>query len=199
MPETEQKEKSLKEIAEDTNKFKCIIQKGILFLDEFLDGPMCARCLPCPMGSYEMRIRFRKLAEGEGAEEDIEMIKRVAPDMLESSMCKKGKDTSKFIIDTLENNFEVYTEHVEGICREKECKQLFTYRIIPEKCVNCGDCKDVCKDYAILGEKRVKYQSGFSPFEIIEERCTRCDECIKVCNYGAIEVVDMKKMEPAGV
>ncbi len=197
--EKKEKEKSVKEIAEDTEKFNCIIQKGILFLDEFLDGPMCSRCLPCPMGSYEMRIRFRKLAEGEGSAEDIEMIRRVAPDMLESSLCKKGKDTARFIIDTLENSPEIYEAHIEGRCPEKECGELFVYRIIPEKCVMCGDCKDVCKDYAILGEKKVRFLSGFQPFEIIEKRCTRCGECIKVCDYGAIEIIDIKETEPVEV
>ncbi len=195
----ETKEKSIKGIVEDTEQCKCILQKGILFIDEFLDGPMCGRCLPCPMGCYEMRVRLKRLAEGQGTFEDIDIIKKIAPDMLESSMCKKGKDTSKFILDTLENSREVYEAHVEGRCPEKECNDLFVYRVLPSKCVMCNDCKVVCKDYAILGEKKIQYLSGFQPYEIVEERCTRCGECIEVCNYGAIEIVDIKEQEPVEV
>ncbi len=196
MAETEKKEKSIKEIRKDAESIKCIIQMCIYFTDEFINGPMCSRCLPCPMGSYEMLIRFKRLSQGEGSPEDIEIIRKIAPDMFESSLCKKGKDTAEYIMDTLENDLDVYIAHTEGRCPEKECKNIFTYKVIPEKCVMCNDCKDVCKDNAILGEKKTPYLSGFMPFEIVEQRCTKCGECIKVCNYGAIEIVDIKETEP---
>ncbi len=98
-------------------------------------------------------------------------------------------------MNTLENSPDVYEAHVDGSCSEKECMSLFVYRVIPEKCVMCNDCKDVCKDYAILGEKKIPYLSGFQPYEIVNERCTRCGECIKVCKYGAIEIVNIKVRE----
>ena len=87
-----------------------------------------------------------------------------------------------------------FESHIEKACPAKECKPLFTYKVIPEKCVNCGDCLEACKDNAIVGEKRVSYRSGYLPFEIADERCTRCDECIKVCKYDAIEIVDEKEL-----
>ncbi|KJR41447.1 NADH dehydrogenase (quinone) [Candidatus Magnetoovum chiemensis] len=193
------KEKDLKEITKETEKYNCIIQKSIFFINEFLDGPMCGRCMPCPMGSYEMRLRFKNLEAGKGTPKDIAVIKTIAPLMYESSMCKKGKDAAKFIMDTLENSPHTYTAHVDGICPEKECKPLIVYKVIAENCVMCNDCKEVCKDYAILGEKKVPYLSGFVPYEIVEPRCTRCNECIKVCNYNAIEIVNLKDKEPLAV
>ncbi|MBF0342941.1 MAG: 4Fe-4S binding protein [Nitrospirae bacterium] len=195
---TEKKEKDLKEIAQDVERFKCAVQKAIMFLDEFIDGPMCARCLPCPMGSYEMRIRMRRLSEGKAKEADIQAIKHIAPLMLDSSMCKKGKDTAKFIIDTLENQPGLYTAHVEGVCPDKECKSLFVYRIVSEKCVSCDDCRLVCKDFAIIGEKKKSYLVGYIPYEIVEKRCTRCGLCLPACTYGAIEIVDTKEAVPVG-
>ncbi len=189
------KEKNLKEIEEDTKALSCVIQKGLLFLEEFLDGPMCARCLPCPMGSYEMKIRLQKLSTGSGSFDDIELIRKIAYDMFDTSMCKKGKDTAKFIADTLKNTPDTYEAHVLGSCPDRECTSLFFYKVISDKCLMCGDCKKVCKDFAILGEKKEHWLVGFLPFEIIEKRCTRCGECIKACEYGAIEVVDMKVPE----
>ncbi|MCG6551334.1 MAG: 4Fe-4S dicluster domain-containing protein [Candidatus Magnetominusculus sp. LBB02] len=194
-----EKEKDLKEITEDTNQFKCVVQKALLFLNEFIDGPMCARCLPCPMGSYEMRIRFQKLSNAEANAGDLDAIRRLAPFMLESSMCKKGKDTAKFIIDTLEKTPEVYDIHVAGGCPDRECKGSIQYKVIPDKCVSCDECRVVCKDYAILGEKQVAYIAGFLPYEIVDMRCSRCGECVKVCRYGAIEIVDKKAMETVTV
>ncbi|MEO5360680.1 MAG: 4Fe-4S dicluster domain-containing protein [Nitrospirota bacterium] len=190
-----EKEKDLKEITEDTNQFKCIVQKALLFLNEFIDGPMCARCLPCPMGSYEMRIRFQKLSNAEATARDLEVIKQLAPFMLESSMCKKGKDTAKFIIETLDKTPEIYDIHVAGGCSDRECMGSIQYKVIPDKCVSCDECRVVCKDYAILGEKKIAHLSGFIPYEIVDMRCTRCGECIRVCRYGAIEIVDKKVLE----
>lgn len=197
MAETKEKEKNLKDIEKETDKFQCVIQKGIYFIDEFLDGPMCARCLPCPMGSYEMKVRLERLASGNGTEGDLDVISKIAPDMFDSSMCKKGKDTAKFISDTLEKSSDIYKSHAEGCCSDRECKSLVVYRVIEEKCVMCGDCKPVCKDYAILGEKKVPYLIGYMPFEIVEMRCTKCGECLKACQYGAIEIVDLRVKEPA--
>ncbi|MBF0517025.1 MAG: 4Fe-4S dicluster domain-containing protein [Nitrospirae bacterium] len=194
-----EKEKDIKAITEDTTRFKCVVQKSLLFLNEFIDGPMCARCLPCPMGSYEMRIRFQRLSKAEATPRDLEVIRQIAPLMFESSMCKKGKDTAKFIMDTLEKTPEAYDIHVAGGCADRECMRSIQYKVIADKCVSCDECRVVCKDYAILGEKKVQYLSGFIPYEIVDARCTRCGECVKVCNYGAIEIVDKKVLETVAV
>ena len=189
MPEA--KEKNLKDIFKEIEERRCVIQKCIMLLEEFIDGPMCGRCLPCPMGSYEMRIRYKRLSDGEGTEADIEAIRDIAPKMFVTSMCKKGKDTADFILKSLDSMGEEYLAHVEGRCPQRECSALYVYRVIPEKCTMCGDCLEVCKDDAIIGEKKVPYRIGYLPFEIVEKRCTRCDECMRVCEYGAIEIVDI--------
>ncbi len=192
---TERKEKNLKEIFREIEERGCVVQKGIMLLDEFLDGPMCGRCLPCPMGSYEMRVRLRKLAEGEGEEEDIDALMMIAPKMYDSSMCKKGKDTAKFILDTLQTLTGEYYFHIQGRCPKKECRPLFVYRIAHDRCTMCGDCLDVCKENAIIGEKKIPFKTGYLPYEIVDKRCTRCDECRKVCRYDAVEIVDIKELE----
>jgi ferredoxin len=197
--EIKEKEKDLKEIAKEAEGIKCIVQRGIFFLNEFLDGPMCGKCLPCPMSSYEMRVRFKRLSEGAGAQADIDAMKRLAPNMLESSMCKKGKDTAKFIIDTLDKTPQIYAAHVEGVCPDKECKPLMTYRVIPDKCESCGDCMDACLDDAVIGEKKKGRFIGFLPYEIVEVRCTRCNRCIEACRYAAIETADIGTKELAAV
>ncbi len=193
MPEA--KEKNLKEIFEEIEERKCVVQKGLKLLDEFIDGPMCGRCLPCPMGSYEMRIRLKRLSEGKGTEADIRVITNIAPKMLETSMCKKGKDTARFLMDTLDEMSQEYSAHAEGACPARECKALYVYKVIPHKCTMCGDCLEVCKDFAFIGEKKLPYKMGYLPFEIAEKRCSRCGECIKVCRDDAVEIVDIREME----
>jgi NAD-dependent dihydropyrimidine dehydrogenase PreA subunit len=183
--------KNLKDIFKEIEEERCLLQRVIRLLDEFIDGPMCGRCLPCPMGSYEMRVRVRRLTEGEGTKEDIEIIKAIAPKMFVTSMCKRGKDVADFIDKSLKQQEDIYIAHAEGCCPDRQCKALFIYRIIPDNCTMCGDCLEVCKDYAIVGEKKLPYKTGYLPFEIIPVRCTRCGECVKVCKYNAIEIIDI--------
>ncbi len=198
---TEKKDTPVKmeDVRAKADENHCAVQKSLVFVDEFLSGPMCGKCFPCSMGSYETRIRLRKISEGGSAEEDIAKIKGIADDMLVASMCKKGKDTAKYVLECLESN--QFNEHISGVCMSSECTSHVKYVIIPEKCTMCGDCRDVCKDNAIVGEKKKPFSSGYLPFVIAQKRCTTCGECIKACTYEAIECVPTGKAaesEPVG-
>jgi len=194
----EQKEKKAEEIKKDAEaKKKCPVNKALYYIEEFLSGPMCGKCFPCEMGCYEAKIRLENITDGKGSESDLIAIKKIADEMLVSSRCKRGKDTAQFIVEWM--GADVYKEHVEGRCPDKECTALIEYRIIPEDCIMCGLCLDACKDNAIIGEKKKKYQSGVLPFEIRQKRCTKCGDCIKVCPTNAIVFVDVKAKEPVGV
>ncbi len=186
----ELKELKLEDIKADAEQKGCPVQKALYYITAFLSGPMCGRCFPCSMGSYEARIRLQDIVDGKGTEADLTAIKRIAVEMLEASMCKKGKDTARFILDWMAT--DVYKEHIEGRCPDMQCPAFIEYRITPEECINCGLCKDVCKYGAVLGEKKKPYQSGYMPFEIRQRRCVKCGECIKVCPTEAIEIIDIK-------
>ena len=80
----------------------CPVQKAKYYITEFLSGPMCGKCLPCSLGSYEAAVRLDRLVEGRGGEADIAALRRIATEMLDGSMCKKGKDTAKFILDWMD-------------------------------------------------------------------------------------------------
>ena len=50
------------------------------------------------MGSYEARTILKNLMGGKGSEAELANLKRIADEMVESSMCKKGKDTARFLL-----------------------------------------------------------------------------------------------------
>lgn len=181
-------------MAEEKN---CPVQKALYYITEFLSGPMCGKCLPCALGSYEARIRLDNIVQGKGAQADLYALKRIATEMLEGSMCKKGKDTAKFILDWMST--DVYREHIEGSCPNMECLAYIEYRVIPKNCIMCGLCQEACKYNAIIGEKKKTYLSGYLPFEIRQKRCPKCGECIKVCPTDAIVIVESKSREAVGV
>ena len=187
---SDHKEVKVEDIKNEAEEKRCPVQKAMYYIEQFLADPMCGKCFPCSFGTYEAKIRLNEILSGRGTKDDFYALKRIAHGMIEASRCKKGKDTAKFILGWMDT--DDFYNHVEGVCREKECLAFIEYRIDPEKCIICGECKVVCKYDAIIGEKRKPYLSGYLPFEIRLKRCTKCGECINVCPTGAIEIVDIK-------
>lgn len=189
---TEVKEKKLVDIRKEADEIQCPVRQALYLIEEFLAGPMCGKCFPCEMGTFESKIRLVNLISGQGTDGDIAALRKIADEMAETSRCKKGKDTAKYMLEWLET--DVFVEHVAKLCPAGECTALLEYRVIPDNCIMCGECQDVCKDNAVIGEKKVSYKSGDLPFSINQTRCTRCGECIKVCPTEAIEVISLKDL-----
>jgi ferredoxin len=181
------KTKKTEDILNEAQGISCPVRRTLFYTGEFLAGPMCGRCFPCAMGSYEARVRLEKIAGAQGTPEDIMALGRIARKMQAMSMCKKGKDTARVLLEALAS--PAFSEHVEGRCGEKECRAFIEYRNVPENCIRCGLCQEACQSAAIIGEKQVSYKCCYLPFEIRQRRCTKCGECIKVCPTSAIEVV----------
>ncbi len=172
---------------------RCPVQMALYYVEEFLKGPMCGRCYPCALGTYEAKVRLLNITEGEGDEEDFSALKDIAGNMLLSSFCKKGKDTAKFLLEWMDRGLS--QEHFDDKCHELECPAFVEYRVIPEKCILCGLCKDECRYNAIIGEKSARFKTGYLPYEIRDRRCTYCGDCVDVCPTGAIVVIQRKTAE----
>jgi len=197
---TEVKEKKVEDIKKEADEIKCPVNRALYYVKEFLSGPMCGRCFPCSMGTYETKLRLENIVEGRGTEADLFALRRISTDMLEMSMCKKGKDTAKFISDWMDlveaDGSNVYMEHISGRCPSMECKAFIEYRLVPEKCIMCGLCQEACRYNAILGQKKTPFSSGFKPFEIRQRRCVKCGDCLKVCPTEAVIIIGVGEEMP---
>jgi len=187
----------IEDIKKDADKKGCLLQRCIFYTSEFLDGPMCGRCFPCSMGSYEARIILKTIEKGHGTEEDLAKLKRIAEDMLVASMCKRGKDTARFMLEWIDT--DAFRAHIDGYCPEKQCRAFIKFIILPERCTMCGRCKAACKYNAIHGETPQPFKSGYLPFEIRQSKCVRCGECVGACPEGAILKVDIREAEVSAI
>jgi len=162
---------------------------AFFYNDDSKDG-MCSKCHPCKLGIFDAVKILEAIQAGKGEQKHIAQLRRIATDVKDGGMCKKGKDHADVLTAFLNANITDLDRHINGVCTYHECKQLVRYEINPSLCTMCDKCRMVCKDIAIEGQKVVSGKTGFTPYRIRQRRCTHCGECIKVCPEGAVIIVD---------
>jgi NADH-quinone oxidoreductase subunit F len=68
---------------------------------EFLNEESCGKCTPCREGTEVMVEIFGRLAEGEGVQEDLEILEELSNVMLDASLCGLGQTAPIPVLDTL--------------------------------------------------------------------------------------------------
>ncbi len=154
---------------------------------------MCSKCHPCKLGVFDAIKIFEAIQAGQGSAKHMVLLERIAADVKDGGMCKKGKDHADILAAFLAQHREDLQRHIDGVCQHRECAALVTYEIDPDKCTMCDKCREVCKDNAVEGQKAVPYIGGFTPYRIRQRRCTHCGECIKVCPEGAVMVIEQAR------
>jgi len=147
----------------------------------------CGKCSSSTVGPTQILELLRKLSRGEGEEEDLHLLRVLSSGLEETLPLPNGKGVAEVLSRSLSSG--EYEEHVEEKrCAKCSCEGLTTYRIIPERCTMCGECKEVCPKGAIFGEEYIPYLADNAPYTIDPEKCTKCGLCLPVCAEGAIEL-----------
>jgi ferredoxin len=157
--------------------------------DDSKDG-MCSKCHPCKLGIFDAIKILEAIQAGKGRDKDVAQLKRIAVDVKDGGMCKKGKDHADILSAFLATGSVDLERHIKGVCTYHECKQLIRYEIDGTLCTMCDKCREVCKDFAVEGQKLIPGKTGFTPYRIRQQRCTHCGECIKVCPEKAVIIVE---------
>jgi ferredoxin len=157
--------------------------------DDSKDG-MCSKCHPCKLGIYDAVKILESIQAGKGKDQYPAMLQRIAVEVKDGGMCKKGKDRADMLAAFLKDFPDDLVRHIKGACTHHVCARLVRYEIDPAKCTMCNKCAEVCKDFAIEGQKLVSGKTGFTPFRIRQKRCTHCGECVMVCPESAVIISD---------
>jgi NADH-quinone oxidoreductase subunit F len=160
----------------------CMVDVARYFL-KFLVDESCGKCVPCREGVHQLHQLLERICAGDGQPGDIDKIEALSDVIVKTSLCGLGKSAPNPVLSTLRYFREEYEAHVvEKKCEAGVCRNLFTFRIIEDKCSGCGLCMKACPVDAIMGErKEVHVING--------EKCTRCGACRNVCALDAVEVV----------
>ena len=160
---------------------KCMVNLAKFYLD-FTVSESCGKCTPCRVGTKRMLEILERICEGNGKEEDIEKLRKLADNICKASVCGLGQTAPNPVLSTLKYFEDEYKEHVrenDKTCRAKECKNLSKIEIDPEKCRGCDLCKKACPAGAISGE--------VTKVHVIDQsKCIKCRSCLQACPFKAI-------------
>ncbi len=159
----------------------CMVDVARYFM-EFLEEESCGKCFSCREGLRRLHEIVKRITEGEGQEEDLDLLQELGWMVRETSLCGLGQTAPNPLLSTLRYFREEYEAHVrEKRCPAKVCRKLITYRIDPVLCNGCGACVRCAALRRFWARRR-------SSTRLTMRSCTKCGSCLEVCQPKAVLV-----------
>jgi len=159
----------------------CIVDVAKFFLS-FVQNESCGKCPFCRIGTKRMLEILERISKGKSSLEELELLKELAHQVKDGSLCGLGQTAPNPILTTLKYFKDEYLAHIEDRkCPARVCTELIHYVIDPDKCIGCTKCAQNCPVSAIEGELKKAH--------VIDDNiCIRCGKCKEVCPVSAISV-----------
>ncbi len=159
----------------------CMVEMARFFLD-FTAKESCGKCVHCRLGTKRMLEILTRITEGNGKEDDIDLLEELCLAIKDGALCGLGQTAPNPVLTTLKYFKNEYIEHiVEKKCAAHECTNLLKYEINAELCRGCTLCSKKCPVNAISGTVKNTH--------IIDmDKCIKCGNCKSVCKFNAVEV-----------
>ena len=158
----------------------CMVDIAKFFLDFTVDES-CGKCTPCRVGGKQMHKILQRITDGNGEENDLELLNNLASAIKTASLCGLGMTAPNPVLSTLRYFGDEYKEHIfDKKCRAGKCANLIVYSIDSEKCIGCTLCAKVCPVKCISGKVK-------NIHSIDQDRCIKCGQCLSACKFKAVK------------
>jgi NADH:ubiquinone oxidoreductase subunit F (NADH-binding) len=158
----------------------CVVDLAHYFL-EFIQKESCGKCVPCRIGTRHLVEILERITKGEGQEDDLDTLERLAKTISQGSLCGLGQSAPNPVMTSLRSFRDEYEQHIQqGYCPAGVCRDLYQYVISQDACTGCRACVRVCPVDAIEGKLH-------EPHSIDSSKCIRCRACYETCRFDAIE------------
>ncbi|MEJ2363486.1 MAG: NADH-ubiquinone oxidoreductase-F iron-sulfur binding region domain-containing protein [Deltaproteobacteria bacterium] len=102
----------------------CMVQVAQYFL-QFEEGVSCGKCVPCRVGSVELREILERIIQGEGEPEDLQRLDLVCKAMRDAPYCDFARTTSGPVVTILKHFRSEFEKHVDQkVCPAGVCQGL---------------------------------------------------------------------------
>jgi NADH:ubiquinone oxidoreductase subunit F (NADH-binding)/(2Fe-2S) ferredoxin len=157
----------------------CMVDAARSFLS-FTQSESCGKCVACRVGTRHMVGLLDKIASGKAAEEDLDKLERLGHIVRNSSLCGLGQTAPIPVLTALKYFRSEFIAHVvDKRCPAAVCRELVTFRIIPDRCTGCQMCVKVCPTKAISGPRSQAHN-------LDQSKCIKCRSCYEVCKFDAV-------------
>lgn len=107
------------------DQFNCMVDVAKYFL-EFTTSESCGKCTPCREGLNQALLILKRITEGKGKSEDIDLLIELGNVITDTALCGLGQTACKPILTTIQYFREEYEEHIHGRhCPSGVCHDLF--------------------------------------------------------------------------
>jgi NADH-quinone oxidoreductase subunit F len=128
----------------------CMVDLARYFV-RFTEKESCGKCVPCRLGTVQMRMILDDICEGRGTEQSLARLEALGRAVSSGSLCGLGQTAPNPVLTTLRYFRDEYLAHVlEKRCPAGACEPLF---VAP--CVNRCPCEvDVPAYLSLVAEGR---------------------------------------------
>ncbi len=107
----------------------CMVDIARYFL-EFLKDESCGKCVSCREGTRQMYEIVKRITEGQGREEDIDLLENIGYAVKSASMCGLGQTAANPILSTIKYFRSEYEAHI----KYKRCPAVVCKEIVSSPC-----------------------------------------------------------------
>jgi len=152
----------------------CMVDTARFFL-EFDRDESCGKCLPCRRGLPLMIEILRKITEGKGEIEDLEILQNLAKVIEKTALCALGQTAANPTLSTMRHFIEEYEAHIiDKKCPAGVCATLFR-----TKCQNsCPISQDIPAYLSFVKEGNFE-----EAYKVIKQRNPLPLVLGRVCHY----------------